>query len=159
MLTNKYVTHQSGCPSFVSTTNSYGYKHCVYSRTVYAVSDPNVSLKYIPDHYVQLHTLSYDHTYEAAILVKRSLSPSLLPLEEKNNCALVAKIIICLGCKNYNLRPATLPLFSLLPAIFNQSKSFSPLSIQIIHGCNHQSLNPVFRCQLQKSTLEQQSPR
>lgn len=149
MLTNKYVTHQSGCPSFVPTTNSYRYRHCVYSRTVYAVSDPNVSLKYIPDHYVQLRTLSYDHIYEAAILVKRPLSPSFLPLEEKNNCALVAKIIIYdqqLFPFSVYCRPS---LINLKAFLLNLSRSFTAaITSRSILCFDANSRNPLWNSNL-----------
>lgn len=92
MLTNKYAARPSGGAPSVPTVNRYGYRHRVYSRTV-QVSDPNVYLKCVPDPFVQLHSLSHDHAFGVAILAKRSLNPSLLPLAI-NNCGAGAKISV-----------------------------------------------------------------
>ncbi len=59
----------------------------------YAVSAPYPSLKYVPDGYVQLHSLTTDHAYGAAIIAKRNLYPSMHPLEI-NNCAAGVKITV-----------------------------------------------------------------
>ena len=59
----------------------------------YAVSDPSATVKYVPDSYVQLHSLSADHAYGAAIIVKRVYNPTLFPIAI-TNCAAGAEITV-----------------------------------------------------------------
>ena len=97
----------------------------VFIQEPYALSQSNVSLKYIPDHFVQLHSLSHDHAFGAAILAKRSLNPSLLPLEI-SNCAAGAKIIIHdqpLFLFSVYFRPSLIDLKSFL---YDLSRSLTP---------------------------------
>jgi hypothetical protein len=35
----------------------------VFIQEPYAISQPNIFLQYIPDHFVQLHSLSHDHAF------------------------------------------------------------------------------------------------
>ena len=46
----------------------------------YAISDPLPRLKYVPPDYVDLHNLSDDHAYGAAIIARKSLKALLVPL-------------------------------------------------------------------------------
>jgi hypothetical protein len=97
----------------------------VFIQEPCAISQPNISLQSIPDHFVQLHSLSHDHAFGAAILAKRFLSPSLLPLKI-SNCAASAKIIIHdrpLFHFSVYCRPSLIDLKSFL---YDLSRSLTP---------------------------------
>ena len=53
----------------------------------YAVADPLPRLKYVPDDYVELHSLTADHAYGAAVVAKKSLQAFAFPLNTPNSVA------------------------------------------------------------------------
>ena len=53
----------------------------------YAVADPLPRLKYLPDDYVELHSLTTDHAYGAAVVAKKSLQAFAFPLNTPNSVA------------------------------------------------------------------------
>lgn len=89
----------------------------------YATSNPNITIKYVPEHYAQLHSLLSDHAYGAAILAKRCLNPTLFP-GVFSHCAVGAEI---------TFHHKKLYLFSLYfwPSINNLQSFFLNLSASV----------------------------
>ena len=110
----------------------------------YATLNPSPSLKYVPDGYIQLHSLSADHAYGAAIVVKRIHNPTLLPLAV-NNCAAGAEITV--GSQKFFLlsiycRPSIKDLQSFLLTL---SSSITPqMAGHLILCTDSNAMNPLW---------------
>lgn len=110
----------------------------------YAVSAPSATVKYVPDSYVQIHCLSADHAYGAAITVKEIYNPISFPTDISNYAA--GAEIMVRGQKFYLFslycRPSIRDIQSFLLFL---SSTLSPLIAKRAILCiDSNTLNPLW---------------
>ncbi len=105
----------------------------------YAVADPVPRLKYVPENFAELHTLSDQHAYGTAVLAKKTLNAYVVPLSVHNSVAGIKVVTDLTELYLFSIycRPSLPNFESFLSSFFNQispnviSKSISALILMV----------------------------
>lgn len=88
----------------------------------YAVADSVPRLKYVPDNFAELHTLSDQHAYGTAVLAKKTLNAYIVPLSVHNSVAGIKVVTDLSELYFFSIycRPSLPNFESFLSSFFNQ---------------------------------------